>query len=114
TPEMASPCAEITTGTDDRGAADCGVAPVAFTRLAMRSAALDSAILASAASASTGRGRGNGLAGAEATAGKVVIEPNIGAGWRPAWKNKAFVMIAVTTAKAIAPAMISFGLRRKI
>src|SRR5687768_3942462 len=78
----------------------CGTA-VVLTRLVIGSllgSALLASLLASAlfssmtrgsdgwgsptrAAASTGRGRGNGLAGAEAAAGILVTVPNIGDGW---------------------------------
>src|SRR5436190_16754683 len=94
---------------------------VALTRLAKGSVAFGSAGFASAAfgsdsvaSASTGRGRGKGLAGANAAAGIATTEPNIGEGWRPACRNSALAMIAMTAAKANAPATTSFGLCSKI
>src|SRR5580698_3504219 len=65
-------------------------------------------------SASTGRGRGIGLAGIAASAGKVTTVPNIGAGWRPACMNSALTMMAQTAANATAPPIISFGLCRKM
>src|SRR5258708_3670150 len=98
-----------------------GGAPVALTRLAKGSVAFGSAGFGSAAfgsdsvaSASTGRGRGNGLAGAEDAAGIATTEPNIGAGWRPACRNNALAMMALTAAKANAPATTSFGLCSRI
>src|ERR1700676_594409 len=65
-------------------------------------------------SASTGRGRGNGLAGADAGGGITTTEPNIGDGWRPACRNSALAMMALTAAKASAPAIMSFGLYSRI
>ena len=65
---------------------------------------------AARAAASTGRGRGNGLAGAATAAGILVTVPNIGDGWRPACRNSALAMMALTAANASAPATMSFGL----
>src|SRR5579871_1144331 len=71
-------------------------------------------------SASVGRGRGSGLAVSVATgatlggagAGKLVtVEANIGAGWRPACRNNALTMIAVTATTAAVIAIASRGLR---
>src|SRR5258708_14807867 len=112
---------------DDAG----GGAAVALTRLAMGSVALESEGLSSAGfrstdlasasfgsdghgsatriAASAGRGRGSGPGASPAT-GIMTTEPNIGDGWRPACRNSALAMIAVTAANASAPATMSFGL----
>src|SRR3984957_12482714 len=108
-------CEETGTGAGGRGttAGTIGAALAVLARLAGGSAALASAGLDSncVASASMGRGRGSRLA---ATAGMLTTVPNIGAGWRPACRNRALAMMALTAAKASAPAITSFGLCSRI
>src|ERR1700733_3573136 len=93
-----------------------GTVLVVLTRLVKGSAVFGSTGLVSGGevSASTGRGRGKRLAGTDATAGMTVTVPNIGAGCRPACMSSALAMIAMMATSASAPAIISFGLCRKM
>src|ERR1019366_8889876 len=120
---MASAREEAGTGAGGRKTLEgaIGDALVALTRLPSGSAAFGSAGLGSTGdasagfiAASTGRGRGNGPAGAKAAAGIGTTEPNIGDGWRPACRKSALAMMALTAANASAPATMSFGLYSKM
>src|SRR6185312_11661333 len=67
-----------------------------------------------AASASAGRGRGNGLTLAGLPCGIWTTEPNIGAGCGPCCRNSALAMMALAAAKASRPAIMSFGLCKRM
>ena len=62
------------------------------------------------ASASAGRGRGSRPGAAGVAARFTTVEPNIGAGCGPAWRNSALVTMPQAAANASMPAIVSFGL----
>src|SRR5438552_19094092 len=95
-PVTDAPAALAGWAAESVGLVSTGRASTGRISMVLASASLASGVLTSGdrASASTGRGRGNGLAGA--AIGSVTLPPNIGDGCRPACMKIALATMATT------------------